>query len=495
MKILGITTQNHDASLALVNGNRILWAGHAERYSRNKNDSVLNQDIVNEMLTYGIPDKIVFFEDIVEKSWRKWRSKDIPWNHHALVKDELRTFGLLSYDYNYVKHHRAHAAGGFYTSGFNRAVVLCVDAIGERDTTTIWRAENGLLEKTPMFRTRYPNSIGLFYSALTDYLGLKPNEEEYIFMGMAAFGKIDPAFKQRIKDDFFKSFHPPYFQLRHDLHKGCRWWRFQEDFPSNNFDVAACVQSIVEDYLLGTIKYIKRSYNWSSDTNFVFMGGVALNCVANSKIANLWKNVHIMPNPGDSGSAIGAIASYLDKPLIWKGPYLGTKIDGPLDVRRAVDRLLEGEVIGVAKGRAEFGPRALGNRSLLCDPRGKDAKERMNKIKKREQFRPFAPAILAEHARDFFIMPVEESPYMQFVAKCKRPDLFPAICHVDNSSRVQTVNNTTDNKVFRDLLDEWYKQSGCPMLMNTSLNIKGEPLVNTWEDAIKFEKLHGIEIF
>jgi len=202
-----------------------------------------------------------------------------------------------------------------------------------------------------------------------------------------------------------------------------------------------------------------------------------------------------MPNPGDAGSAIGAIASYLNQPLEWKGPYLGTNIPGELNIRKAVASLKFGNIIGIAKGRAEFGPRALGNRSLLCDPRGADAKNKMNEVKKRQKFRPFAPAILAEHAHEYFDMPMKETPYMQYVMKCLKPDEFPAICHVDNSSRVQTVNDTTDNKMFRSLLEAWYKETGCPMLMNTSLNIKGEPLVNNWEDAKRFEKLHNIEVF
>jgi len=495
MKILGITTQNHDASLALISGNRILWAGHAERYSRNKNDKILNQNIVDEMLTYGRPDKIIFFEDLVEKSWRKWRSNDYPWNHHQLVKDELRQYGLLDTGFNYVKHHRAHAAGGFYTSGFKKALVLCIDAIGERDTVTIWKAEDGLLAKKPVFKKRYPDSIGLFYSALTDYVGLKPNEEEYIFMGMAAFGTVNVKLKNLMLEDFFKSFHAPYFQLRHDLHKGCRWWEIPKETSCSQYDIAACAQSIVEDYIIGTIKHCQHYYPWAKNTNLVFMGGVALNCVANTKATKFFKKTFIMPNPGDSGSAIGAVASYLDKPLAWKGPYLGTDIPGELDIKRAVTRLMNGDVIGIAKGRAEFGPRALGSRSLLCDPRGDYAKFTMNTIKKRQKFRPFAPAILAEHANTYFEMPMDETPYMQYVVKCKMPHKYPAICHVDNSSRVQTVNNTTDNQMFRALLEEWYTQSKCPMLMNTSLNIKGEPLVNSWEDAQRFQELHNVEVF
>jgi carbamoyltransferase len=230
--------------------------------------------------------------------------------------------------------------------------------------------------------------------------------------------------------------------------------------------------------------------------NLVFMGGVALNCVANSIIARsgLFKEVWIMPNPGDAGSAVGAVAAHAQRHLKWTGPYLGTDIKREVDVNAIVDDLEAGRVVALANGRAEFGPRALGNRSLLCDPRGPDAKSRMNSIKKREQFRPFAPAVLAEHADMYFDMPVKSSPYMQFVARCRLPDMLPGVCHVDNSSRVQTVTER-DNPVFRGILEEWNRRTGCPILMNTSLNIKGEPLVNTWADAVRFQTLHNIPVY
>jgi carbamoyltransferase len=205
-------------------------------------------------------------------------------------------------------------------------------------------------------------------------------------------------------------------------------------------------------------------------------------------------NVWIMPNPGDAGSAIGAVAAYTEQQLDWQGPYLGTDIDRELDIDAIVADLMAGKVVAVANGRAEFGPRALGNRSLLCDPRGPDAKARMNKLKKREEFRPFAPAILAEHADTYFDMPVQSSPYMQFVARCRLPELFPGICHVDNTSRVQTVSQA-DNPKFRALLERWYEKSGCPMLMNTSLNIKGEPLVNSWEHAKQWQTINKVKVF
>ena len=201
-----------------------------------------------------------------------------------------------------------------------------------------------------------------------------------------------------------------------------------------------------------------------------------------------------MPNPGDAGSAIGAVAAITNQHLNWQGPYLGTDIARPLDIESIVSDLMNGKVVAVANGRAEFGPRALGNRSLLCDPRGPNAKDRMNALKKREAFRPFAPAVLKEYATDYFDMPVESAPYMQFVADCTRPDLLPGICHYDNTSRVQTVTKE-DNLMFRQLLEAWYDRSGCPILMNTSLNIKGEPLVNSWHDAERWQNKYGVTVY
>jgi carbamoyltransferase len=485
--ILGITAQNHDASMALIDGDQILWAGHSERYSRKKNDSLLYPAMISEMMEYGTPTDVVWFENPYTKSLRRLYAGQRPWYEHPA--DELKRVGfdVPRSKLNYVQHHLSHASAGYYTSGFDDASVLVVDAIGEWDTVSIWQASGTKLKRR--WSKRYPNSVGLFYTAFTQWLGLKPNEEEYILMGMAAFGK--PLLAEYFKREFFTKFKGPDFKLRHNLHRGCQWWH--NAGGTNKFDIAASVQAVMEEYLLSTAKWMRKHL---PSRNLVFMGGVALNCVANSLIAQKagFDNVWIMPNPGDAGSAIGAVAAYTETKLTWSGPYLGTDINRELDIDAIVKELFAGRVIAVANGRAEFGPRALGNRSLLCDPRGKSAKPLMNTIKKREQFRPFAPAVLAEHASEYFDMPVDSSPYMQFVANCRRPDLLPGVCHEDNTSRVQTVS-AEDNAQFRTLLETWYDKSGCPVLMNTSLNIKGEPLVNTWEDALKFQQLHQISVY
>jgi len=221
--------------------------------------------------------------------------------------------------------------------------------------------------------------------------------------------------------------------------------------------------------------------------NLIIMGGCALNCVANSKVKD--KNIWIMPSPGDSGSSLGAAALVYKKKVKWKHPYLGYNISRDVNPKDVVKELLKNQLCGVANGRAEFGPRALGNRSLLGDPRY-DIKDTVNKIKQREMFRPFAPAILEEYADDYFDGPMNR--YMQFVANAKHDH--KSVTHVDGTARVQLVEK--DNvSILRPILEEWYEQTGCPMLLNTSLNIKGQPIVNTWEDAKEFERKYNVPVF
>jgi carbamoyltransferase len=223
------------------------------------------------------------------------------------------------------------------------------------------------------------------------------------------------------------------------------------------------------------------------------MGGCALNCVANSKITEIWDDIWIMPNPGDAGSAVGAVLAYNSDFIHWPGAMLGHNIVGEYPVEAVVNHLSTSRIVGVASGKAEFGPRALGNRSLLADPRGEDIKDLVNQYKKREPFRPFAPAILEEHVRDYFDIPISKSPYMQWVGRCKHPDKFPAIIHYDGTSRVQTVSKE-DNPGFRKVLERWYELTGCPMVLNTSLNVRGEPLVNTREDAQRWTMENNLPV-
>jgi len=228
------------------------------------------------------------------------------------------------------------------------------------------------------------------------------------------------------------------------------------------------------------------------------MGGCALNCSANRLTGNYFDNTWIMPNPGDAGSTVGAV---LAKNPDWRidpkdfTPFLGHDIGYRTLNEEIVDYLEDKKICGLARGRAEFGPRALGNRSLIADPRGLDIKDTVNGIKQRQEFRPFAPAILEELVDEYFDMPRgwNNSRYMQVVATCRNPELYPAIVHRDGSSRVQTVPK--DGSAFRELLELWYARTGCPMLLNTSLNIKGHPMVNDHTDAKNFERHYGVKVF
>jgi carbamoyltransferase len=230
--------------------------------------------------------------------------------------------------------------------------------------------------------------------------------------------------------------------------------------------------------------------------NLVYSGGLALNCIANSMIAKLgiFDRIWIMPDPGDAGSSLGAALAYKKDFVDWMGPYLGHDISRRFDADGAASALAAGEIIGIATGRAEFGPRALGNRSLLADPRGRATKDRVNDIKRREPFRPFAPVVLQHRADEYFEMIPSRIPYMQFGVRCRRPDLLPAVCHVDGTSRTQTVD-AAQNATLAELLERFEAKTGCPVLLNTSLNVRGQPIVNTWEDAKEFSHSSNVRVF
>ena len=319
---------------------------------------------------------------------------------------------------------------------------------------------------------------------MTQEAGLKPNEDEYILMGMSAYGsRVASAWmKMRLVADENEVI------FRENLHTGSNyeWGRHFDDK-----DVASSAQDLCENLIYNVMRRAK-DFNWS--TNLCYMGGVALNCLANRNLGEYFEKIWIMPNPGDAGSSLGAAALAYGGRVEFKDAFLGTDISGPYPVNAVLDSLLSDKITGVASGRAEFGPRALGNRSLLADPRGPDIKDRVNAIKKRQEFRPFAPIILEEHVNDYFNMPRSfvNTRYMQVIGTCRYPDLFPAIVHYDGTSRIQTVPK--DGSGIRELLEKWYVVTGCPMLLNTSLNIKGEPLVNTRADAEAFEKHYGVKV-
>ena len=436
MIILGISEGYHDAGVTVLNDNQIVTASHSERYSRIKNDK------------WAAPEQLVQADTIAYYEDPQLKNKRREFAGQSII--DCKT----EYDV-YYPHHMTHAAAGYYTAPFDDCNIIVVDAIGEFDTVTIW--DNMTMIKS----WQYPYSLGLLYSAVTKRIGYKPNCDEYITMAMAASGEpiydLEPL-------------------LERNNHKGISLPWMVSARPE---DLAASVQQLYEKKLLQLVDLCPKK-------NIILMGGCALNCVANSKIED--KNIWIMPSPGDAGSSLGAAALVQKKKLNWTDPYLGYNIDREVNPREVVDQLLKAPT-GVANGRAEFGPRALGNRSLLADPR-KDVKEVVNTIKQREQFRPFAPAILEEYSEEYFSGPMNR--YMQFVAKAKHDH--KSVTHIDGTARVQVVEK--DNKsILRPILEEWYERTGCPMLLNTSLNIKGQPIVNNEQDANAFSKQYGVKVF
>jgi carbamoyltransferase len=494
MNILGISAGFHDASVTVLNDSgEILFAGHSERYSKLKNDPDLCAELMHEVCEYHI-DTIAWYERPWMKQLRRLRAGEGFDVDRLTVKQMLdEQLGswlqhpprrIVSYN-----HHLSHAASGFQTSPFDRATVVVIDAIGEFDTISIWGAEydkTGRAKYKKLWGQKYPHSIGLFYSGITGRLGLRPLDEEYITMGMAAYGQHGNVYAIPMREQLVSSVEDVRF--RENLHLG-----LDDSFMHgvDDYNLASAAQHVAEE-LIYSVMERARDFGWS--TNLVYQGGVALNCLANRNLGNYFENIWIMPNPGDSGSSLGAAALAYGKRIKFDHAYLGHDISGEYPVNACLDSLLRDKIVGVASGRAEWGPRALGNRSLLADPRGPDIKDRVNAIKRRQKFRPFAPVILAELADEYFSMPpgFSSSPYMQSVAVCRRPDAFPAIVHHDGTSRVQTVPDNGSG--IRQLLEKWYVLTGCPMLLNTSLNIRGEPMVNDRADADRFEALYGVKV-
>jgi carbamoyltransferase len=480
---LGLSAGFHDAAATLIrNDGEIVFAGHSERYSKKKNDAQICPELMTEFCDYHI-DTIAYYERPWVKQLRNLVSgQGIDWSNvtvQQVLRNQLGDWLQHPPEHTRTyRHHLCHAAAGFQTSAFDRATVVVIDAIGEFDTISIWGAEYDHKDKArykKLWSQMYPRSIGLFYSAITSRLGLHPLDEEYIVMGMAAYG--EPRYVEEcralLEDNLHIGIDPDWLWL------------------AANEDIAASAQVLTEELIYSVMRRAQE-FGWSS--NLVYQGGVALNCLANRKLGEYFENIWIMPCPGDAGNSLGAAALAHGKRLRWRDAYLGHEISGEYPVGAIVDHLQSDRIVGVASGRAEFGPRALGNRSLLADPRGHDIKDQVNEIKRRQKFRPFAPVVLAEHVHEFFDMPPgwHRSPYMQSVGRCRSPDLYPAICHVDGTSRVQTVE--ADGSGIRSLLETWYARTGCPMLLNTSLNIRGEPMVNDRADADRFEQLYHVKV-
>ena len=446
----GTTFGSHDGALAVFQDDELVFASDAERWSRKKNDSVIPDNLIKYAEdNWGEPDEVYFYEDYK-------------------LKDERRKFAgqtpLHEIDFKYrliqSNHHLSHARYGYWTSPFIDCTVLVIDAIGEWDTLTQWKVIDGNFTKQKSWR--YPKSIGLFYSAMTQAAGWKPNEEEYILMGASAVKKHKIENYNIVKELWANDVN---------FHTGI-------NINFDKFEIASIAQEIYEEEF-------KKIINEIEDDNLVFVGGCALNVSANRFLTKF--NTFIPCNPGDGGSAIGCV---IDR-KITANAYLGYEISGEYPVTEIIQELKQNHMVGVAKGQAEFGPRALGNRSLLADPSLADMKDRINQVKGREEFRPFAPMLLKEDVDTYFENGIS-SPFMNTIRKARieTVEKYPSIVHLDGTSRLQEVTE----EPHRTLLIEWKNETGCPMLLNTSLNVKGEPIVNTKEDAKNFEIKTGVKV-
>jgi carbamoyltransferase len=542
---LGISCYYHDSAAALLKDGDVIAAVEEERFSRKKFDDDFPHKAIQWCLDEtGITDdqidSVAFYDKPVLKFERLldnyiavaprglYSFLDVipKWIHKRLwiKKDIKKALKGFKGEIIFPEHHISHAAHAFYTSPFEESAILTIDGVGEWSTTSYGHASNDSVKITNDIR--WPHSLGLFYSAFTYFLGFKVNEGEYKLMGLSSYGKpkyYDLIMENLIdvKEDGSIHLNMEYFAFTHD--KVMTSKKFSKLFGISpktkdektlqiHFDIGSSAQKVLEDVILKMVNHIHTKTKMK---NLCIGGGVALNGVANYKILSEgpFENVHIPPSPGDAGSAVGA-AQYLyyihhknPKNIsdntqsiiqnVYVGPsYSNEEIKLFLDtenisyesfddtslLQKTAQLIADGNVVGWYQGKMEWGPRALGNRSILADPRRTDMKDILNaKIKHRESFRPFAPSIMEEFVSEYFEMNIP-SPYMLMVAPVKKPQEIPAVTHVDGTGRLQTVSKDS-NKLYYNLINEFYKITGVPVIINTSMNVMGEPIVNTPEQA------------
>ena len=545
---LGISCYYHDSAAALLKDGHVIAAVEEERFSRKKfddgypkmaidwclNECAISPKQIDSVAFYDKP--ILKFDRLLDnyiavapRGMYSFLDTIPKWLHKRLwIKNEIKNH-LKDFKGNIIfpEHHMSHAAYAFYTSEFDESAILTIDGVGEWTTASFGIAKNNKIQLTNDIR--WPHSLGLFYSAFTYFLGFKVNEGEYKLMGLSSYGK--PKYYDLIKENLI--------DVKNDgsIHLNMKYFAFTYDKVMTNenfaqlfgipprkegqkteqihYDIGASAQKVLEDVMLKMVNHI---YLKTKMKNLCMSGGVALNGVANYQILKNgpFDNVHIPPSPGDGGSAVGC-AQYLyfvhnnkkriieknHSKLIQENVYVGPsyndediikfldsnnikyeKFEKQSLLKKTAQLISTGNIVGWYQGKMEWGPRALGNRSILADPRNASMKDILNeKIKHRESFRPFAPSVLEEYASDFFDIDIP-SPYMLMVAKVKKPEIIPAVTHVDGTGRLQTVSNDA-NPLYYDLINEFYKITGVPVIINTSMNVMGEPIVNTPEQAFQ----------
>ena len=539
MYILGISCFYHDSAACLLKDGKIIAAVQEERFTRKKHDLSFPTNSINYCLkTAGIAIDDVAYVGFYEKPLIKFErllttylatfprsfvsfSKAMP----LWLREKLWIPQIIRRDLNYkgeilfISHHLSHAASSFLVSPFDEAAILTMDGVGEWETATYGVGRDERIEL--LKHISFPHSLGLLYSAFTYYLGFKVNSAEYKVMGLAPYGR--PLYYDLIMDKLIKVSPDGSFKLnmkyfaydygltmtnsKFDRLFGKAARKPETELEEFHQDVAASLQKVTEEIILRMARHL---HDETKMKNLCLAGGVALNCVANGRIVKEtpFKDIFVQPAAGDAGGAVGA-ASYIYHSILgnkrnyvmehaFLGPeYSNDEIEKYLKeknveytaysdyelVKRAAGLINDQKVIGWFQGRMEFGPRALGARSILADPRNPDAKQIVNsKIKFREEFRPFAPTVLAQRCGEYFDLDVP-SPFMLLVAQV-RPDkrFMPSVTHVDGSARIQTITER-ENPLYHSLINEFYKLSGCPVVLNTSFNLRGEPLVMTPHDA------------
>ena len=539
---LGISCYYHDSAAALLKDGHVIAAVEEERFSRKKfdddfpkqaiewclNEAKIKPDIINSVAFYDKP--VLKFERLLDnyiavapRGLYSFLDVIPKWLHKRLwIKDEIKkSLQGFKGEIIFPDHHMSHAAHAFYTSPFQESAILTIDGVGEWSTTSFGYAKNNSIKITNDLR--WPHSLGLFYSAFTYFLGFKVNEGEYKLMGLSSYGSpkyydllLDNLID--VKEDGSIHLNMDYFAFTYD--KVMTNKKFSDLFGISpktkdektlqiHFDIGASAQKVLEDVILKIANHI---FEKTKMKNLCFGGGVALNGVANYKILKEgpFDNIHIPPSPGDAGSAVGA-AQYLyhiyhknsknryqnNAQLIHENVYVGPSFDNEeivkfldsekiqyvyleraLLLKKTAQLIADGNIVGWYQGKMEWGPRALGNRSILADPRRDEMKDILNaKIKHRESFRPFAPSVLEEYASEYFDIDIP-SPYMLMVSPVKKPKDIPAVTHVDGTGRLQTVSKET-NPLYYDLINEFYNLTQIPVIINTSMNVMGEPIVNT----------------
>ncbi len=549
MYILGLSCFYHDSAAVLLLDGRIIAAVEEERFTRKKHDQAfpvqsieyclnlagITLDEVGAVVFYDKP--LLKFDRLLETYFARaplglksfllampvWLKEKIYFK--KILRDALKKFSDQTPKLYFSEHHLSHAASAFYPSPYKEAAILCIDGVGEWATTSGWYGEGNTIK--PLFEIHFPHSLGLFYSAFTGFLGFKVNSGEYKIMGLAPFGKpefVDLILKELIHFNADGSFqlNLEYFDFTHEHEMVTKKFaelfghpaKMAEDEISEfHKNLAASLQAVSEMAVLKLAAQIKKL---TGSENLVMAGGVALNCVANGKLkaSGLFKKIWVQPASGDSGGALGAAMAftYLENKtprIIESNSQLGSLL-GPefkiehiklfldtmnvqfheyqsnseldLEISREI---MKGSVVGLFQGRMEFGPRALGSRSIIGDPRFPKMQSIMNlKIKKRESFRPFAPAVLADCVEDYFHWDqTTASPYMLFTTQVKNKIPLPAVTHVDGSARLQVVDEKIHPR-FYALLKTFYQESGCPVIINTSFNVRGEPIVARPSEAL-----------